>query len=192
MESKVHLLFPTSIMTCDDLLSIDENQNILNKIDELNKTVENGGENWECNTFNSHGTFDLRDDSVFSKVNDAVTEKVNQFANFLRSDYYYEISSGWYNYSTKGSFQEGHIHPGNVFSCVYYASVPENSGSIMFYNQEQMVPLNNITECTSHNSLTHKFFPKDRSLIIFRSFLEHMVSVNKSDSARISLSYNFR
>lgn len=193
MESNnIHLLFPTCVCVIDDLLDAVENQNILDRVMYLSKMIESGGKNWSCNTINSLGTFDLRSDSTFSKLNTIVYNKVKDFAEFFNSQYDYTIRESWYNISREGSFQEGHVHPRSVFSCVYYCSVPPGSGSLMFYsNENEMVPLHNVSSHNAYNSMTHTYSPKERSLIIFRSSLRHMVQVGHNKEPRISLSFNF-
>lgn len=193
MESNdnIHLLFPTCLYTADNVLDQSENEKLFYRVMELSSKVESGGKNWSCNTINSLGTFDLRSDPTFSKLNSIVYNKVKEFAGFFNSKYDYTISESWYNISTEGSFQEGHVHPRNVFSCVYYCAVPPESGDLMLYsNENEMMPLYNITSHNQYNSLTQKYAPKERSLIIFRSSVRHMVEVGSNKEPRVSLSFN--
>lgn len=191
-NENILLLFPTSVYMIENLLTKEENQKISNRVTELKDRVENGGKNWSCNTINSLGTFDLREDPTFSSINELVTEKVNNFAKFFNSNYWYNMTESWYNFSLKGSFQEGHVHARNVFSCVYYASAPKGSGDLLLYSDKnEMNPLYNVKESNAYNTGTHKIFPKEGLLVIFSSCLRHMVEVGYNEKPRISLSYNF-
>ena len=194
MESSdiISTIFPTCVFTSPNLLDDGENKKISDRVKELSSTVQSGGDNWSCNTINSLGTFDLRSDPTFANLNSLVHQKVNKFAEFFDSDYEYQMSESWYNLSLKGSFQEGHVHARNVFSCVYYASVPEGSGNLLLYsNENEMMPLHNIKEYNGYNSLTYHVKPQEGLLVIFKSSIRHMVEVGHNDDPRISLSFNF-
>ena len=194
MESgdNITALFPTCVFTSPNLLSSVENKKIYDRVIELSSKVDNGGKNWSCNTLNSLGTLDLRNDPAFSEVIDAVTDKVRKFAKFFNSDYDYKMSESWYNLSLKGNFQEGHVHARNVFSCVYYVSAPVGSGNLLLYsNENEMMTLHNITNYTGYNCITFPIEPKEGLLVIFKSSVRHMVEVGHNEDPRISLSFNF-
>ena len=190
-SSKISLIFPTSLYTVENLLTKEENQNISNKVIQLSNQVPNG-DTWNCNTINSLGVYDLTNDSTFYKINKLVTEKVNDFARFYKSNHYYQITDSWYNISLPGSFQEGHTHPRSTFSCVYYPCVPEKSGDLVLYNPDSVsVSMRNLELIDTYNSMSHTISPTEGFLIIFKSSIRHMVTLNKSEMTRISLSYNF-
>ena len=74
----------------------------------------------------------------------------------------------------------------------YYASVPEGSGNLLLYsNENEMMPLHNIKEYNGYNSLTYHVKPQEGLLVIFKSSIRHMVEVGRNDDPRISLSFNF-
>jgi len=194
MESidSVCMMFPSCLWMTENTLSREDNVSLYEKVLETAEQVESGGDKWSCNTLNSYGTFDLRSDKTFEKINGIVTEKVNEFANFYKSNYRYEITESWYNVALEGSFQEGHVHPRSVFSGVYYVSVPPGSGKFQLYSpQDEMFPPYNITENNQYNSLAFKVTPKPGLLIIFKSSLRHMVELGSNKEPRVSLSFNF-
>ena len=88
--------------------------------------------------------------------------------------------------------QEFHIHPNHHFSLVYYVSVNDNSGNIIFRSPESatdmfMLPSGNET-LASMKTVSIK--PEVGTLLIFRSNLLHMVEKNKSNQPRVSISFN--
>ena len=79
-----------------------------------------------------------------------------------------------------------------MFSAVYYVSLPSGSGEIVFKSKEDdMVSLRNIVEFNKFNSTYMSLQPKERTLLIFRSSLQHMVKMGTNKKPRISLALNF-
>ena len=190
-QPEVKLWFPTCTYKFSNIISESENKEICDKILELSETISNGGSNWNCNTFTSLGTYKLEDE-VFTKLNNRIFYHVNNFARLFNSQYDYSIKDSWFNVSLEGSYQESHVHPNSVFSCVYYASVPQGSGQLVFFsNENEMIQLLNVSEHNQYSSQTFTFVPQERDLIIFRSHVRHMVNMNQNKEPRISLSYNF-
>lgn len=67
----------------------------------------------------------------------------------------------------------------NVYSWVYYVSVPEGSGSLIFlHDQYDMGPI-------------HEIKPVEGTLIMFPSYMLHKVTKNMSKQKRISISGDF-
>ena len=75
---------------------------------------------------------------------------------------------------------------------MYYAKIPENGGSLVLNSPKgpDMFPLKDVSTSNEFNHTWYKIQPKERSLIIFRSFVEHMVEPGKNESERISIAYN--
>lgn len=85
----------------------------------------------------------------------------------------------WFNIAKPGESTGWHDHKNNAtLSGVYYLDVPKNSGDIKFREKNKEA----YNEC-SLSSKTGK-------MILFDSKLDHSVSINKSQSSRISLSFN--
>ena len=79
----------------------------------------------------------------------------------------------------ENNYQDPHVHPNSVFSCVYYASVPEGSGDLVFFSPEnEMIQLLEVDEYNQYSSQTFSFQPMKGDLIIFRSHVRHMVKPN--------------
>jgi len=91
---------------------------------------------------------------------------------FSRNEFWFNIakpgdSTGWHNHKEKA-----------VLSGVYYLQIPKGSGEIVFRKKR-----NNIWSEWSIK-------PNVGKLILFDSFLEHSVKINKSDKIRISIAFN--
>lgn len=105
-----------------------------------------------------------------------------------------QIPRMWINISGKHHYNIIHTHPFSHYSGVFYVKSHENCGEITFYR-----PAMESQECyfrhyeikESKNILHNKtYFPKEGRLLLFPSTLEHGVEMNRSDSDRISISFD--
>ena len=81
-------------------MSDSENEEICGRILELSKCINTGGDNWNCNTLTSLGTYDLEEDDTFKKLNNRVFYHVNNFARFYNSQHDYQLRESWFNINT--------------------------------------------------------------------------------------------
>jgi uncharacterized protein (TIGR02466 family) len=185
--------FPTAIYIAPNIVSPQENQDITNKILGLEKQIPQGGNNWQCNMYNTCGTYDLSKDSNFKFLFDKIDDHVFEYVRYMGSSYKYECREAWANISYQHSFQEYHTHSDRTISAVYYASVPDNSGKIIFESplEPDMLPIKNIDNYNYWSNRVAHFTPEAGMLIIFRSYLRHMVEMNNNTAPRISIAMNF-
>ena len=105
---------------------------------------------------------------------------------------------GWKNINGPGNFNVRHNHPRSDLSGVLWIKTPKNSGNIVFtsphfFNRYQEI--DSYTDEFKYNSnsyISYYFIPKEGHILIFPSFLEHEVEINKSDEDRISYSFNIK
>lgn len=101
----------------------------------------------------------------------------------------FSLTSSWLNFSTLGSFQFDHKHPGNRISGCYYYQTTGNDGSIRFENPNTYAlaggfPFDDINA----DGVTYP--PAVGRLILFPSWLTHRVSINNTSKERISIAFN--
>jgi len=190
---EIQLHFPTPFYIEHNLFSIKENDRWAEKIIDLQNTVPSGGLDWEGNTYTTHNTFNLLDDSAFSPLLNEIQNHVNNFTNEYDSDRLHTCKNAWGNVNLPGTYQEFHSHPSHVFSCVYYPKVPEGSGEIIFESPlvPDMMPVLNIKNI---NTLSRERFwvtPKQGTLIIFRSYIRHSVRAGTNTEPRVSIALNY-
>ena len=99
----------------------------------------------------------------------------------------------WVNINGPGHCNLRHHHDphsGMFLSGVFYVKVPENSGAICFYDPRPHI--NTAPDMVYYNggAPAWRFYPKPNTLILFPSWLEHSVEVNKSSEERISIAFN--
>ena len=153
--ARLEYLFPIPVYFEENLLSQKENKLLEDRILKLFSSVSVGGD-WNCNTFNSMGTYDLREDKTFSDINKKITHHVNLFAATYKSDWKYEINCSWFNVASSHQYQEYHNHPDCIFSAVYYVSLPPGSGNIIFKSgEDNMVRAKNIVEYRKNKKIKY-------------------------------------
>ena len=109
-----------------------------------------------------------------------------------------KIGACWININTPNSYNRLHNHPSSHFSGVYYVKVPDKSGSIYFENPhtfEAFSELQSYSDQFKYDSTQYHYVDitgKEGLLIAFPSYLKHGVHENKSESDRISISFNAR
>jgi len=189
--------FPIPFYLVGDVISESENNVLVDKILSLSETqTKRGGTAWFSGK-NSPKTnfevFGLHEHKEFNLITEKVTYYVNNFAKKHNSLRTFEATEGWYNVYTKENYQEFHIHPLSVFSAVYYATFPKGSSPTIFQNP--VIDMFPPFPCTTPTDFTRDkllmYPPGDRTLVIFRSFLHHMVPSGTNESPRITLAYNF-
>lgn len=191
--AEINLFFPTPIYIETELFDVDQNKIWTNRLFELQKTVESGGESWEGNTYTTHGKFDLVHDEVFKPLVDKISQHVHEFTKAHNSNYFHKCNNAWGNINTANTYQEYHTHPSSVFSCVYYPTVPDGAGDIVFESPllPDMMPIIDVNERNDLNFERAVFKPQPGMLIIFRSFIRHAVREGTNTESRVSIALNY-
>jgi len=134
----------------------------------------------------------LKDSPILCDFSNWVELEVDDFSRSYGSIKNYQIQQCWMNYYEKGDFQEPHIHPGFDFSAIYYVSVPEKSGRLVFENPNaifEMRPIR-VDKDTDLNCTAAIYQPLEGQLVVFRSNLRHGVYPHNNTEPRISLAFN--
>tara|TARA_B100001093_G_scaffold446071_1_gene450063 strand:+ start:61 stop:678 length:618 start_codon:yes stop_codon:yes gene_type:complete len=107
------------------------------------------------------------------------------------------LQNSWCNIHGPEEESQIHYHGNSLLSGVYYPIFPKNSGNIAFHKGSIY---NNIfhqsirLEYEEHNNVTAEKYvlgPKEGTIVIFPSHLEHSVEKNNSNENRYSLAFNF-
>jgi uncharacterized protein (TIGR02466 family) len=133
------------------------------------------------------------DNEFFSDLLNEVNNTCFDFSNSLgimiegKTEY-------WININQYMHFNRPHIHPGSVFSAVYYAKYPNNCGQIGFSNPADNIGYdwsNKVKSNNCYNSAEFNIIPQEGFLLVFPSWLEHYVSPNENKNEdRISIAFN--
>jgi uncharacterized protein (TIGR02466 family) len=99
----------------------------------------------------------------------------------------------WVNVNGPGSYNERHSHDphsGTFLSGVFYVKCPEGSGRIRFYDPRPHIQSAADMKYYNRSDTYHWFPPIPNTMIMFPSWLEHDVEINRSTEERISISFN--
>ncbi len=192
MNNNIITIFPTTLYVKDDVLPKDE---LKNHIEEITKVeCDAGGNNWASRLKNSLGTYNLLENSVFSKLNSIVENEVNEFNKIMGSDFYYKCRYSWFNIYDRGDYQEYHHHAHSTYSAVFFLKSNEKSSPLIFLNPSEPYDMHPILNQKIFNDLNYQIWKLnsvENRLVIFRSFIKHMVPKHEDDETRITLAYNF-
>jgi uncharacterized protein (TIGR02466 family) len=103
----------------------------------------------------------------------------------------------WYNVNGKYSFNYTHTHPQALFSAVYYVDVPEgDSGNLALMNSNGITDYTaaymfDISKMNSFSASSYEIKPQNNLLIIFPSWVPHLVKPNYTEKNRVSIAFNF-
>lgn len=188
----VDLLFPTVVGVCFDFLSDEQNQHVIERCYDISKGISLSHDSWlsmDKSPSNSFRSYALQKDPEFDLFFNQMNSFVQEFAKINDDNSLYKCSHSWFNIYNKDQYQEPHFHKSCVYSVVYYAKVPENSGKIVFMNPkaDEIVP--GCDRLATSDSW--QYSPKSNTAIIFRSNLSHFVLHGQNEDDRISIASNY-
>ena len=130
----------------------------------------------------------------YEPLNDAIKGNIPQYEDPELGDVYI---STWVNINGRGAYNRRHTHADgiNLLSGVYYVTVPENSGNIVFFDP-RAVMVHSFADMRyyglngSTGSHEYKIKPEEDKLLLFPCWLEHHVEANNTNEDRISISFN--
>jgi uncharacterized protein (TIGR02466 family) len=184
-------LFPTLVWTTvfDDAAQL--NASLLRHAYRLRDEDPAGVHNTNMEGWQSRNVLQLLDD--FEVINRRILTIARQIAasqNFL-PDLAFRHEA-WVNISYPGASNKVHIHPNCHLSGVYYVKLAPDCGSIFFRDPRTpsvmlRPPIGKETPFTATEA---RFRPEEGRMYVFPAWLEHGVEVNRSDSDRVSISFN--
>ena len=157
------------------------------KQSQKSRIVSNKG-GWQSDFIESQNT-------ELSKLMDHIKHNIQKCYDDLnvRKKYYNSEITYWININAFGHTNNKHIHSNSILSGCVYIQVPKDSGNIIFHpNLANEYFFKSFTACDNDiTSSQTNFFPEEKKVIIFPSFLPHSVSQNNSNEDRISIAFNF-
>ena len=149
-----------------------------------------------------HSHNNLHKSKTFASIANRVKEAGRKISADCGYDPNWELRIGtmWSIANSKGSFNRSHIHPGCLWSGVYYVQAPKNSGKIEFTEPRTQHMMTQAKFDPNNKRPRHcwtkvRFEPQPGKLIIFPSWLYHSVEPNLAEeegeaSDRIIISFN--
>ena len=100
-----------------------------------------------------------------------------------------EMTHLWMNIMPRGTDHTLHLHPHSVISGAYYVKSPKGSVSLKLEDPRMGLFMN--APVTKKPLLYHEITPEPGAFVMFESWLRHEVPPNRSDDARVSVSFNY-
>lgn len=162
----------------------------------------------KCEIYKGTNNFSCIGDSVrtvdnlntlkdFECLTQWIEEKAFEFSKYVFNiNKILPIKNMWGTVNTKTShWNTVHTHPESILSGVFWLSAPEGSGSFVLFNPTQIdwwtERLNaHDIDVNSHSVSSIEVQPLEGGLLIFPSYVPHMVIPNTNFIKRISISFN--
>lgn len=164
------------------------NRDVINLIDSFRSRLKGVGPSDPWQTPNNLQDRDeLQDLLAYAKdaVREALSDLKIVYSGFL-------FTGCWANIKPRGVGHTLHMHPNNFFSGVYYVRATGEGGEIHFHDPRSQTTtvLPRVTQENEYNCRTYRLPVSEGMLILFPGWFAHSVAKNKSDTERISVSFN--
>ena len=187
-------LFATPVQTTNlDILDSSNSEIkqrcLQKKIESTGRTLSNKG-GWQSHDLNNTDLNTARFRELFFKIK----EEVNVFFEVMGIVDHGEYINSWINVNNSGDFNNTHTHPNSIVSGVYYVSVPNDSGELVFTRPSDLTSWFYSSYSKEFNDVSKNFVihtPVEKELVLFPSWLPHCVTANNSNTERISISFNY-
>ena len=124
-----------------------------------------------------------------------IYRNIHQYLEELAVDPPYtlvNLDESWYNFSKPGMWQEFHMHPESDISGIFYVTAPKDSGNIIFNPPASAYNFHKLTHRARNMQPNVWFEPVVGRMLLWPSYLEHMVVKNVSNEERISIAFNVK
>lgn len=186
MSMQMMSVLGSAFLFADNLLTEEENKTLCSLCDEVRSDFKGSNpEGWDATNTTTFTGFDPFQDERFRFYNNKVQEAVNSYAAEHKRSEPMIYSNGWVNFNKTGEFVEEHIHSEARLSCIYYAKSPEGSSGTMFKS-----PYKDMFGFPDNRDVIGSD-PLERRLIVFRSYIPHLVRAGKNKTERITLASNW-
>ena len=114
--------------------------------------------------------------------------------DFDLSDKRLVLDDIWINVLPPGGAHGSHIHPHAAISGTYYVATPAGASAIRFEDPRlglMMAAPPRRRGARPENRTFVSIAPKERSLLMWESWLRHEVPINEAETNRISVSFNY-
>jgi len=184
-KSIVHQLFPAPVAFSKLPRKYTDAEMAFIKNCELNIT-KNTGNTTSVDRY-------VLNDPVMADLKSFVQVYINHFMENIESPYNpveVYITQSWLNFTQPGEYHHKHEHPNSYLSGVLYINADPEKDKIFFYKSGYKTIRLPTERFNQFNSDSWWFTVGTCDLVLFPSYLTHMVEQTKSTDTRISLSFN--
>ncbi len=184
-EPNISGIFPTPVLFAK--FHRDWTKEEKKYFDEVAKsTTQNTGNLTSANRY-------VLDDPVKKDIKDHYQFYVNYYMDKVyapKNDVEVYITQSWMNYTKTGQYHHKHAHPNSWISGCIYINTDREKDRITFYNDKYNridLPTENFNP---FNSSSWWFSVGTGDIVIFPSYLTHMVEQTTSTDTRVSIAIN--
>jgi uncharacterized protein (TIGR02466 family) len=184
-EPNIHGLFPTPVLFAK--FHRDWTKEEKEYFDEIAKsTTQNTGNLTSANRY-------VLDHPVMTEIREYYQFYLNHFMKSVyapKNDVEVYITQSWMNYTKTGQYHHKHAHPNSWISGCIYINTDREKDRITFYNDKYHridLPTENYNP---YNSSSWWFSVGTGDIVIFPSYLTHMVEQTTSNDTRVSIAIN--
>ena len=167
-------------------------------IEEDLKDVFNSIKKLKYISANNNGTYTSETRDVLSKFPSLKKALLKEFNDYKNTCLHYEdtdffITTSWVTKCIPNSSSHKHNHQNALYSGVLYFQEGENFAGIRFSNENlipQQILLRKPTEWNLLNSSSWVIKPAPNQVVIFPSYLFHVVTFHGASEYRYSLAFN--
>jgi|TARA_X000001388_G_scaffold30086_1_gene21405 uncharacterized protein (TIGR02466 family) len=132
---------------------------------------------------------------VLNNVFIAMEEQTLEFAKEILKPKQYFLKNAWININEYRDYNLAHTHPQCLFSSIFYAKAPIDSGNLIFHSYDAEIMgaywHHEVLNTNIQTGNIYTVVPEESMLVIFPSFLKHEVSANMNKKeCRISIASN--
>ena len=138
---------------------------------------------WESNTTTSYGN---KNEMPLKSHNILVNQLFKYTNQVITEDHKIDLYEIWANEYMEKEFQEQHIHPYSHYSFTIMHKIPEGSGRLKLYNPYEELAFNH-----KNFKYTEEPSQKENTIIIWPSYIKHMVTPGSNKTKRVTYSGNF-
>ena len=181
-------LFPTPLYTTkfDGDLKIYSDRCL-----KLSQKIKKGGGHWINQPYNTCEKYNFFEDKTFKPLTDFFDKHVDIFLKSLNMKKCLN-KNAWFNLYSAGDSQEFHAHHWDSVSGIFYLKTTPKDAKTIFKSPLRPYPTDG--DFAQDNPYTWKIYtvePKQGTLLLFKSDLEHCVEKQMTNSQRLTMALNY-
>ena len=188
MNFEINTIFPTCFITSNIGRELTKSELDVVEKNSLDDAVEKNSGN-----IVSKERYVLKKYKELSNINSFIENGIVYYLEHIikpKPDLQFFITQSWLNYTQPGEFHHKHEHPNSYISGVLYVNADPEKDKIYFYkNGYKRISLP-TERYNQFNSESWWFSVGTCDMVIFPSYLTHMVEQTVSADTRISIAFN--
>jgi uncharacterized protein (TIGR02466 family) len=126
------------------------------------------------------------------EIDQVLKQYLDNVISPVETDVELYITQSWMNWTRPGEWHHKHTHSNSLLSGVFYVSAEEGKDKIVFINDTYRLIKFQIKDINHFNTETWDYTTRTGMLVLFPSWLQHMVEMKPEahTKTRISLAFN--